>query len=58
MGMNSGTRFAILRLIPVFVLVGVAFGLQYGVGLDRLPSAGIGLIAAIAARLALMRVWK
>jgi hypothetical protein len=56
--MNPGTRFAILRLIPVFVLVGVAFGLQYGVGVDRLPSAGIGLIAAIAARLALMRVWK
>lgn len=58
MSMNSGTRFAILRLIPVFVLVGVAFGLQYGVRLDRLPSAGIGLIAAIAARLALMRAWK
>ncbi|WP_189496285.1 hypothetical protein [Algimonas arctica] len=56
--MNSGTRFAVLRLIPVFVLVAVAFGLQYGVGLDRLPSAGLGLIAAIAARLALMRVWK
>lgn len=58
MGINSGTRFAILRLIPVFVLVAVAFGLQYGFGLDKLLSAGLGLIAAIAVRLALMRVWK
>lgn len=58
MGLNVGAQFAILRLIPVFVLVGVAFGLQYGFGFDRLPSAGIGLIAAIVSRVALMRVWK
>jgi hypothetical protein len=58
MSMNSGTRFAVFRLIPVIVLVAVAFGLQYGFGLNKLPSAGLGLLAAIIARLALMRVWK
>lgn len=56
--MDWGSRFAILRLLPVIVLIAVAFGLQFGVGLDKLPSAGLGLIAAIIARLALMRVWK
>jgi len=58
MSENLGRRLALLRLVPIIVLVALAFGLDYLFGLSRLASAGIGLVAAIMVRLALMRFVK
>lgn len=52
---NLGKQLAILRFIPIVVLVILAFGLELVFGLPRLWAAGIGLVAAIALRLYLMR---
>ena len=57
MSENLGKRLAILRLIPILVLVAVAFGLEYLFGVSRLIAAGTGLVIAIIARLALMKYW-
>lgn len=55
---NIGKRLAILRLIPIVVLIVTAFGLEYVFGVSRLIAAGTGLVVAIVARLWLMRVSK
>jgi len=55
---NLGWHFAILRFIPILILIALAFGLDYLFGLDRLLSAGIALIVATLVRIALMRFWK
>lgn len=55
---NLGKRLAILRLIPIVVLIVTAFGLEYLFGVSRLIAAGAGLVVAIMARLWLMRVSK
>lgn len=55
---NLGKRLAILRLIPIIVLAIVAFGLEYGFGVDRLWAAVTGLIVAITVRLILPKLWQ
>lgn len=55
---NLGKRLAILRLIPIAILIVVAFGLEYLFGVSRLIAAGTGLVVAIVTRLWLMRVSK
>lgn len=57
MSENLGKRLAILRLIPIIVLVVIAFGLEYLFGVSRLIAAGAALVVAIIARLALMKFW-
>lgn len=54
---NLGKRLVLLRLIPIILLIVVAFGLQYLFGVERLWAAGTGLVVAVATRLILMRVW-
>lgn len=56
MGKNMGKQLALLRLIPLLVLIAVAFGLEYLFNVPRLMAVGIGLVAALALRLALVRV--
>ncbi|MEM9599793.1 MAG: hypothetical protein AAF926_02100 [Pseudomonadota bacterium] len=58
MAENLGRKLAILRLIPIIVLIVLAFGLDYGLGVDKIWAVGIALVAAIATRLILMRVWR
>jgi hypothetical protein len=58
MSKDLGKRLAILRLIPIIVLIIVAFGLEYGFGVSRLSAAGTGLAIAILTRLILVRVWS
>jgi len=55
---NLGRRLAILRFIPILILIALAFGLDHFFGLSRLASAGIALVVAILVRIALMRFWK
>lgn len=57
MSRNLGKQLAILRLIPIILLIIVAFGLDYGLGMDKVWSVGIALVVAIAARLILVRIW-
>ena len=57
-GQNLGKRLAILRLIPIVILAIVAFGLEYGFGVDRRWAAVTGLIVAIAVRLVLPKIWQ
>jgi hypothetical protein len=58
MANDLGKRLAILRLIPIIILAIVAFGLEYGFGVERLWAAITGLIVAIAVRLILPKIWK
>lgn len=53
---NLGKRLALLRLVPILVLILIAFGGEYVFGMPRLWSVGIGLVAALALRLTLVRV--
>ncbi|WP_298914449.1 hypothetical protein [uncultured Algimonas sp.] len=54
---NLGRRLAILRFIPIVVLVIVAFGLEYMFGVGRLWAAGAGLVVAVLVRLVLPKIW-
>ncbi|MGB3457128.1 MAG: hypothetical protein WBG08_06745 [Litorimonas sp.] len=56
MSQNLGRRLAILRLIPILILAAVAFGLEYGFGVERLWAAVAGLVVAVAVRLALPKL--
>lgn len=58
MANDLGKRLAILRLIPILILAAVAFGLEYGFGVERLWAAVTGLVVAIAVRLILPKIWK
>lgn len=57
MSKNLGKQLAILRLIPILVLVCLAFGLEHVIAIPRLWAVGMGLVAALLVRLLLMRVW-
>ncbi|MEL6686038.1 MAG: hypothetical protein AAFP97_00275 [Pseudomonadota bacterium] len=58
MANDLGKRLAILRLIPIIILAIVAFGLEYGFGVERLWAAITGLVVAIIVRLILPKIWK
>lgn len=55
---NLGKRLAILRFIPIVILIVIAFGLELIFGVSRLIAAGTGLVVAIIARLWLMKLSK
>lgn len=58
MSQNLGRRLAILRLIPIILLVILAFGLDYVFNVDKVVAVIIALVVAVGARLVLMKVWK
>jgi membrane associated rhomboid family serine protease len=58
MSKGLGKQLALLRFIPILLLVVIAFGLEFVFGVPRIWAAVSGLIAAIALRLYLVRVIK